>query len=364
MGNGMSTYGSPLFLDLDRVPSRTRLGSFAASYAVQAALVALLLMYAITAPKFIPVQVGRIELVAPSPDLVPQVERMKRPRPVAKFEPVPIPAAPPKIAPPVLMVQQPQRIHRVAEVPEVAQPVVAIATPKFDSKVLNALPGPKATSKIVATNTFGGSSATPTLQHIAPSKVQTGGFGDPNGVPVNAHGSNRSNIAASGSFDLPAGAGHGNGTGGASGVRGTVASAGFGNGVAIQGAGGRGGSAGQGRIQSTGFAAAPAPANTDSAHRTNTTNHQGTTAPVSIQSKPNPVYTAEARQRRVEGEVLLDVIFTADGKVRVLNVVRGLGYGLDEAAQRAVQGLKFTPALRDGRPVDSNATLHVVFQLS
>jgi outer membrane biosynthesis protein TonB len=58
------------------------------------------------------------------------------------------------------------------------------------------------------------------------------------------------------------------------------------------------------------------------------------------------------------------VIFTADGKIRVLNVVRGLGYGLDESARRAVQGLKFSPAMRDGHPVDSNATLHVIFQLS
>jgi TonB family protein len=76
------------------------------------------------------------------------------------------------------------------------------------------------------------------------------------------------------------------------------------------------------------------------------------------------VYTSEARQHKVEGEVLLNVVFLADGKVRILNVVRGLGYGLDEAAQRAVQGLKFTPALRDGRPIDSSATLHVIFQLS
>ena len=365
MGNGMSTYGSPLFIELDREPSSHRLGSFAASYAVQAALVALLLIYAMAAPKFMPTQVGHIELVAPAPDLSPQAEPMKKLRPMAKVIPLPVPAATPKITAPVLMVQQPQRIHRVAEAPEVAQPVVAIASPKFDSRVLNALPGPKATSRIVATNTFGGSSATPTLQHIAPSKVQTGGFGDPNGVPVNAHGSGRSNIAAAGSFDLPSGPGQGTGTGGASGVRGTVASAGFGNGVAIQGGGGRGGNAGQGRIQSTGFTnAMAAPSNPDSAHRTAAANHAATTAPASIQSKPNPVYTAEAKQRKVEGEVLLNVVLTADGKVRILNVVRGLGYGLDEAAQRAVQGVKFTPALRDGRPVDSNVTLHVIFQLS
>jgi TonB family protein len=66
----------------------------------------------------------------------------------------------------------------------------------------------------------------------------------------------------------------------------------------------------------------------------------------------------------VEGEVLLSVVFTADGQIRILNVVRGLGHGLDEAAQRAAQGVKFSPAMRDGHPVDANATLHIVFQLS
>jgi TonB family protein len=261
-----------------------------------------------------------------------------------------------------LELRQPQRVHHAVQAEDIAQPQLAVNAPTFDSKILNALPGPKA-SRIVATNTFGGSSAAPTLQNIAPSKVQTGGFGDPNGVPLNAHGSNRSNIAAAGSFDLPPGGGYGNGTGGSRGARGTVASAGFGNGVAVQGGGGRGGSEGQGRIQSTGFvnaAAAPVP----DEHHLKAVGHALSSVPVMIQSKPTPVYTSEARQLRVEGEVLLSVVFTADGQIRILNVVRGLGHGLDEAAQRAAQGVKFSPAMRDGHPVDANATLHIVFQLS
>jgi TonB family protein len=270
----------------------------------------------------------------------------------------------PKIEIPVLQVQQPQRVRRIAEVAEVPQPQVAIASPRYDSKVLNALPGPKA-PKIIATNTFGGSSATPTLQKIAPSKVQTGGFGDPNGVPVNAHGSNHPNIAAAGSFDLPTGGGYGNGTGGTSGARGTVASAGFGNGVAVQGGGGRGGNAGQGRVQSTSFVSATSTPTPDDGHRARAAaSYQAVSVPVSIQSKPTPVYTPEARQLKVEGEVLLNVVFTAGGQIRILNVVHGLGHGLDEAAQHAAQGVRFSPAMRDGHPVDSNVTLHIVFQLS
>jgi len=362
----MSTYCSPLFTSVDITPQQHRWGSFAASYMVQATAVVALVFYAMTAPTIVPSQVQHIDLVAPEMDLAPKAKPQTavKVRQIQRIEPAHVAIAPPKIPTPVLQVQLPQRLHRIPEVAEVAQPQITISTPKFDSKVLNEIPGPKAASRIIATNTFGGSSATPTLQNVAPSKVQTGGFGDPNGVPVNANGSNRPNIAATGSFDLPSGGGYGNGTGGKSGARGTVASAGFGNGVAVQGGGGRGGDAGQARIQATGFAPAQvAPQKPDEARR-NAKSTQPASVPVSIQSKPNPVYTAEARARKVEGEVLLNVVFTADGKIRVLNVVRGLGYGLDESAKRAVQGLKFSPATRDGHPIDSNATLHVIFQLS
>jgi len=355
----MSTYGSPLFITVQAPPNEKRWGSFAASYVVQLTAVAALVIYTLTAPTIMPEQLGHVELIAP--DVFPErpVTPVKpKVRPIVASERVVIVA--PKLELALPQLPQPQRVRRVAEVAEVPQP--QIASPKFDSKILNSLPGPKA-PKIIATNTFGGSSAAPTLQNIAPSKVQTGGFGDPNGVPVNAHGTNRSNIAAAGSFDLPTGAGYGNGTGGASGARGTVASAGFGNGVAIQGGGGRGGNAGKGHIQSTSFAT-NATAAPDDGHHVRASSYQPTSVPVSIQSKPTPVYTSEARQLRVEGEVLLNVVFTADGQIRILNVVHGLGHGLDEAAQRAAQGVRFSPAMRDGHPVDSNATLHIVFQLS
>jgi TonB family protein len=367
MVNAMNTDCGPLFKNVEITPQEHRWGSFAASYVVQATMVVALVFYAVTAPKIIPSQVEHVELVAPDLDTAPKARPLKaaKVRPLTRIEPAHFIMAPPKIHAPELQVQLPQRVHRIAEVAEVAQPQIAITTPKFDSKLLNALPGPKAASRIIATNTFGGSSATPTLQTIAPSKVQTGGFGDPNGVPVNAHGSNRSILAAAGSFDLPPGGGYGNGTGGKSGARGTVASAGFGNGVAVQGGGGRGGNAGQGRIQSTSFSSATvASPNPDQARRLRAAGQPVVSAPVSIQSKPTPVYTTEARQLRVEGEVLLNVVFTAEGQIRILNVVRGLGHGLDESAQRAAQGVRFSPAMRDGRPVDSNVTLHIVFQLS
>jgi len=88
------------------------------------------------------------------------------------------------------------------------------------------------------------------------------------------------------------------------------------------------------------------------------------TSSVEILYKPNPVYTAEARQLQLQGEVLLEVSFGANGQLQVNRVVRGLGHGLDEAAVAAANKMKFKPALRAGVPVDSTAVVHVVFQLA
>jgi TonB family protein len=86
--------------------------------------------------------------------------------------------------------------------------------------------------------------------------------------------------------------------------------------------------------------------------------------PVEIVFKPTPEYTDDARSARIEGTVSLELEFTAAGDVRVLRVVRGLGHGLDEAAQRAALRIRFKPAQSDSGPVDSRATVHITFRLS
>jgi TonB family protein len=85
---------------------------------------------------------------------------------------------------------------------------------------------------------------------------------------------------------------------------------------------------------------------------------------VEVIHKPTPQYTEEARTQRIEGEVALEVEFTADGQVRVLRVVRGLGHGLDEMARRAAEQIRFRPATSDGTPVDFRATLTILFRLT
>ena len=86
--------------------------------------------------------------------------------------------------------------------------------------------------------------------------------------------------------------------------------------------------------------------------------------PVEIIFKPTPEYTDEARTARIEGTVSLELEFTGAGEIRMLRVVRGLGHGLDEAAQRAALRMRFKPAESNGRPVDSRATVHITFRLS
>ena len=86
--------------------------------------------------------------------------------------------------------------------------------------------------------------------------------------------------------------------------------------------------------------------------------------PVEVVSKPTPDYTDEARALKLEGNVLLEVEFTANGHVKVLRVVRGLGYGLDEAAIRAAEGIRFKPAQSGGRLIDVQTTIHILFRLT
>lgn len=91
---------------------------------------------------------------------------------------------------------------------------------------------------------------------------------------------------------------------------------------------------------------------------------QPTDIPAEVTFKPRPDYTEEARRLRLEGEVVLRVLFSGAGEVRILALVRGLGHGLDENAMTAAQRIRFKPAVRNGEPIDSTATVHIAFQLA
>ena len=68
--------------------------------------------------------------------------------------------------------------------------------------------------------------------------------------------------------------------------------------------------------------------------------------------------------RSTAQEVVLDMVFQADGTVQVNGVISGLGHGLDEAAVRAAQQIKFKPAKRDGQPIDFPARVRIEFRLA
>jgi len=68
-------------------------------------------------------------------------------------------------------------------------------------------------------------------------------------------------------------------------------------------------------------------------------------------SRVAPVYPAEAVRARLEGLVVLKVVVDERGRVGDIEVVRGLGHGLDEAAVAAVRRWRFRPATRNGRPI-------------
>jgi TonB family protein len=188
--------------------------------------------------------------------------------------------------------------------------------------------------------------------------VQTGGFGDSNGVAGQGDPKlNTVTVANLGSFDLPSGPGSGNGTAGARGVSGVVRSAGFNDAVSSANA-----PRNNRAVAASGFR--DVIAHDDTAPTLQRVDQKPVLQPVEIVFKPRPAYTAEARQRRIEGEVLLDVVFQASGALRINRVVKGLGFGLDDNALAAAQRIQFRPARRDGQPYDYAALVHIVFELS
>ncbi|MGH9840336.1 MAG: TonB family protein [Blastocatellia bacterium] len=74
-------------------------------------------------------------------------------------------------------------------------------------------------------------------------------------------------------------------------------------------------------------------------------------------------YTEEARQNKVQGVVMLSVIFTADGQIANIRTVRGLPDGLTEKAIEAARKIRFQPAVKNGQPVSVRGTLEFSFNL-
>lgn len=82
-----------------------------------------------------------------------------------------------------------------------------------------------------------------------------------------------------------------------------------------------------------------------------------------VLAKPEPRYTEEARRAQITGTVVLRVVFSADGIIRHILVLRGLPFGLTERAIEAARGIRFTPATIDGVPVSLFVQVEYNFHL-
>jgi len=335
----MESPGQTLTLSL--LPQRkTNWRALGVSFVLQTLIVLLLVQLGLIQPQKL--------LVKTSYHLTPLVV-VTNPMPV-----VPKSVVHPRLLPPAPVITAHHEVILKHEQPPV--PLQVKLPPAEVTAVLKPTGGAR-TPMLVRTGEFG-SSLKPTINKPV-EQVQTGGFGDERGSKRDSNGTHHLVMASLGSFDRPAGAALGNGSGNQHGTPGVVASAGFGSNIAVPSQG-DGRSNGHGSVQAGAFGDTRAVL----ASTSRPVESPSPTTPVEILSKPAPLYTVEARQLHIEGEVLLNVMFAASGEAHVLGVTRGLGHGLDEAAMAAASKIHFRPARRDGHAVDSTAVLHVIFQLA
>ena len=80
-------------------------------------------------------------------------------------------------------------------------------------------------------------------------------------------------------------------------------------------------------------------------------------------TKPEPVYTADAKESGTTGVVVLRVVFSANGQVTNIRVIHGLPKGLTERAIEAARKIRFIPATIDESPVSMWMQLEYNFNL-
>ena len=324
-------------------------GSFIASTVINGLILAAFLMVGAMARQVI-VKHTYENTALIFPITAPPPPRVKLPEP-PKIKPPEVRLKPPKIdlpkpRPDLKPLQMEARVKMPAV--KAARPAVVLARqPKAALRA--AMPAQSASIKpatrpVHLGDTFG---VTPNPNANRPATVTAIGnpYGGLQGPALAPHGVVRS-----------AGIGNGLRSGSNSGQVGKVALAGIpgGNGTANSG-----GYSGGGKVAAAGIptAVAAAPAVQQAVA-------QPTSTSLEIVSTPPAQYTNEARQLRIQGDVVLRVTFTASGEVLVQSVLRGLGHGLDEEARRAAEQIRFRPATRNGQPMDSMTNVIVKFQLT
>jgi TonB family protein len=89
----------------------------------------------------------------------------------------------------------------------------------------------------------------------------------------------------------------------------------------------------------------------------------GGIVPPQVLSAPDPPYSEVARQAKVQGTTLLQVVLNDRGEPTTIRIARPIGAGLDDRAVEAVKAWRFKPATRNGNPVAVQIDVEVNFRL-
>jgi len=74
-------------------------------------------------------------------------------------------------------------------------------------------------------------------------------------------------------------------------------------------------------------------------------------------------YPETAKDQGIEGKVLVKVIIDEAGTVIETSIIRGMNKDFDAAAMDAIKKTKFTPGIKDNKPVKAEITIPVMFKL-
>jgi TonB family protein len=346
---GRSNFG--LLPEPERSPA-----SFISSAAVNGLILVLMLYIGATA-KHVMEEHKYEDTILIVPTTPPPPEKVKLPEP-PKIKPLEPPKLEMKYDPPKINIPKPELkpdLKPIQMEAKVTMPVVKAAKPSIilapqpKAAFTAAMPAQSkdfkpSTKPVHLGDTFG---VTPNPNATRPATVASIGnpYGGMNGPAVAPHG-------------IVGSTGIGNSltrVGSNSGVVGRVASAGI---PGANGTANNGGTYANARVAS---AAIP---KTQAAEPVQQAAVVQSKTDLEIVSKPSPQYTSEARQLKIEGNVVLRVTFTAGGTVVVQSLVRGLGHGLDEEARRVAQQIRFHPATRNGLAVDMTTNITITFQLA
>lgn len=333
-----------------------RPGSFITSMVVNGAILALIFYMGTMARKTIdqhryqetllvlptkPPQPKPKAKIPPPPPLpkLPEVKleaaKINMPKPEPKQNPKPVQMEA-KLAVPAIKAGRPA----VILAPQPRSALAAAAMPAQDNRLK------LSTKPVHFGQTFG---VTPNPNARRPATVAAIGnpYGGMRGPAVAPHG-------------IVGSTGFGNGTrfGSNAGVVGKVASAGV-PGAANARAASWGNNAKGGKVASAGIPSAPTVAAAAPRMAAAVTSTR-----LEVISKPPVQYTSEARQLKVQGDVVLRVTFEANGQVVVRGIMHGLGHGLDEEARKVAQQIRFRPATRNGQAVDMTTNITITFQLA